>query len=107
MKRREEKKKRRRKKKLQKKVEKRNFQEKTQRISLSQLSTSLLSYSPSESSNFTWSHTLASVLAAIMPLAAAAGTPIPGAQLSPTRSKPGKFVLGPGNVESDAEIPGP
>lgn len=55
----------------------------------------------------TWSHTLASVFAAIIPLAAAAGTPIPGAQLSPTLSKPGSAVFGPGNEAFEAEIPGP
>ena len=64
-------------------------------------------YSPSESSSFTWSHTLASVFAAIIPLAAAAGTPIPGAQLSPTLSSPGRPVFGPGKLEFEAEIPGP
>ena len=77
------------------------------RISLS-LSPSLsTNYSPSESSSFTWSHTLASVFAAIIPLAAAAGTPIPGAQLSPTLSSPGRPVFGPGKLEFEAEIPGP
>lgn len=71
------------------------------------LKNSLCNYSPSESSNFTWSQTLASVFAAIIPLAAAAGTPIPGAQLSPTLNKPGRPVLGPGKLEFEAEIPGP
>lgn len=40
---------------------------------------------PSASSNLMWFHTGASVFAVIIPLAAAAGTPIPGMQLSPQR----------------------
>jgi hypothetical protein len=43
-----------------------------------------------------WLHTGTSELAAIMPLAAAAGTPMPGMQLSPHTVRPGMGVWGPG-----------
>ena len=47
-------------------------------------------------------------MAAIMPLAAAAGTPIPGIQLSPHTVKPGTGVLLPGQFAPPAaEMAGP
>lgn len=64
-------------------------------------------YSPRASSSCQWLHTGASVLAAIMPLAAAAGTPMPGAHESPQRSRPGRGVPGPGKLLSAAEMAGP
>jgi hypothetical protein len=44
----------------------------------------------------------------LMPLAAAAGTPMPGMVLSPHTKSPGTGVLGPGQpAPSRAEIAGP
>mmetsp|Transcript_20184 Transcript_20184/g.56218 ORF Transcript_20184/g.56218 Transcript_20184/m.56218 type:complete len:83 (+) Transcript_20184:210-458(+) len=52
--------------------------------------------------------TLASVFAHIIPLAAAAGTPMPGIVESPQTYKPGTGVLGPGQPPPpEAEMPGP
>jgi hypothetical protein len=50
---------------------------------------------------------LTSVLAAIMPLAAAAGTPMPGMYESPHPYSPGSDVAGPGKEPVRAEIAGP
>ena len=64
-------------------------------------------HSDSASISRRWLHTGASVLAHIMPLAAAAGTPMPGMVLSPQAYRPGTGVLGPGKVPERAEMPGP
>ena len=42
------------------------------------------------SSSLQWSHTLTRLLAAIWPLAATAGTPIPGKVESPQHSRPAR-----------------
>ena len=67
----------------------------------------VLPYRPSVSSSCQWLHSGASVLAVIMPLAAAAGTPMPGWQLSPQRYSPGSGVEAPGKVALRAEMAGP
>ncbi len=64
-------------------------------------------YKASESISFRWLHTGASVLAQIMPLAAAAGTPMPGMQESPQAYSPGTGVCGPGKLPLRAEMAGP
>lgn len=46
-------------------------------------------------------------LAALMPLAATAGSPIPGSVESPQCSKPSRGVTHPGNLDSPAFHPGP
>ena len=43
---------------------------------------------PMASSSLQWSHTLTRLLAAMCPLAATAGTPIPGKVESPQHSRP-------------------
>ena len=46
-------------------------------------------------------------MAARAPLAATAGTPMPGLVLSPQRSRPGNGVVCPGKVPFPADIAGP
>lgn len=63
------------------------------------------------SNSFKWLHTSAKLFAAIIPLAAAAGTPIPGMHESPHTVKPGIGVLGPGQFPAPpgelADMAGP
>jgi hypothetical protein len=57
-----------------------------------------LAHSSKASSSCKWSHTGDKLLAAIIPLAAAAGTPIPGMQLSPHTVNPETGVVLPGQA---------
>ena len=61
-------------------------------------------YAPMASNSFQWSKTLTSVLAAICPLAATAGTPMPGKVLSPQHSKPAR-PHGPESVRQSVCMP--
>lgn len=58
----------------------------------------LRNHTPSSSNSFSCYRTLARQLAATLPLAATAGTPIPGNVESPHSSNPGIGLLGPGKV---------